>query len=235
MIKILNIIFFNFLFSSNVFSVPMFVHVPLNTQGNVSWNVDELNVKDHEMVKLIVDKYRVFKVTIKNSLDKDIAISLSNYFYGFCRNTLLKDNILDPFSIIPAKTALRKLIFYGPFWVNWVAAIATAVILFKEEASELCWITAAAIFGSTTIMTSTWSLMGWFFSLKQFNKMNKQYKFLNACEPKIELPKFFFKKKKPKTIGDRLIIPAKSEMTDYLFVPIAFPINFEGALLTYFI
>lgn len=235
MIKILNIIFLSFLFLSDIFFVPTLERVPLNTLGNVFWNVDELNVKDYEMVKLIVDKYRIFKVTIKNGLDKDIAISLNNYFYGFCRNTLLKDNILDPFGIIPAKTALRKLIFYGPFWINLVSAFVTAVILIKEQASDLYWITAAAIFGATTIMTFTWSLMGWFFSLKQFNKMNKQYKLLDACEPKIELPKFFFKKKKPKIIGDRLIIPARSEMTDYLFVPIAFPINFEGVFLTYFI
>ena len=230
---VLSIIFFSTFFLSNIFLAPIVRQVPLNLQGDVFWNIEELDAKNYEMVKLIADKYRIFKIKIKNNLEKDILVSLSNYFHSFCKSNLLKNNILSTYSYIPGKTILRKFIFNGPFWVNLFMLAVVANMMVKRGASDLGWGIYMVYLFSSFGVTILWSFLGWVFCLSKYNKLNKQYKQLDACEIKISLPRRFFKNVKSQIVGDLLVIPGKSEVIDYLFLPIEFPINFYDLVLTY--
>lgn len=233
--KVLYSIIFSFLFSAYIFPTPIMAQVPLNGDGEVKWNIKELSVKENEGIKLIVDKFRVFKITLKNNLNKEISIPLSTYFYGFSRNNLLKNNVLSNYNNVLNKTTIRKLIFYGPFWINLFVSSAIGIAWKNSEESnnKTAWVLAGigSLFSLGAI--ASWSLLGWFFSIRHFNKTKKQYKMLDVCEPKIKLPRFMFKNVSPKMAGNQLIIPPKSELTDYLFVPISYPVNLDGAILSY--
>jgi hypothetical protein len=231
--KIINTILFIFMFAKLNGHNPIIGQIALNQNAPVSWSIKELNAKTAEMMKLIADRYQAFKVDIKNDLDKDISISLNNYFYGFCRTNLLKDNVLSPYSDIPGKTSFRKLIFNGPFWANIVFwALLYTFVLTNDPPEGMAHLMLIPV-GFSLVATTTWSLLGWTFSLRKYNKLNKQYNLLNSCEPEIKLDRKFFNTKEPQIVGDAVIIPAKSTLTDYLFIPIAYPINFEGAVLNY--
>lgn len=236
--KILYVFILNILLLSDVMPVPLVGQVSLNGDRGVVWRVKELSVNDNEGIKLIADKFRLFKVTVKNDLDKEICISLQNYFYGFSRDNLIKGNALSSFSDVVSKTTIKKLIFYGPFWANLFFASAVTTLIYKDKnISEEYKKHLKFYFGSYGILslfiTGSWSLFGWFSSIRNLNKTKKQYDLLDGCKPKIKLPRFMFKNTSPKMAGDQLVIPAKSEMTDYLFVPIAYPVNLDGALLSY--